>query len=148
MQYDQFIGLVQHRAQLPSQGDAVAAVRSTLETLAERLTETEAVHLAAQLPREIAAYLSRPVIGQQALTLREFFERVSAREAVDLPQAVYHARVVAEVLREAVSPGEIKDVLAQLPPEFQPLFEGSGGELRTVERGKANRGADGSTGSS
>jgi uncharacterized protein (DUF2267 family) len=65
--------------------------------------------------------------------LEEFFERVNHRdEEVDLPRAVYHARVVMEVLQEAVSKGEMEHVRSQLPAEFDSLFEaGSQGEMST-----------------
>jgi len=56
------------------------------------------------------------------LTLDEFFELVSMREGVDLPDAAFHARVVIGVLTEAVSLGEIQDVRAQLPAAFAQLF--------------------------
>ena len=49
--------------------------------------------------------------------------RVGEREAVDLPDAVFHARSVVSVLRDAVSPGEIRDVRTQLPEQWAPLFE-------------------------
>ena len=141
MQYDQFVGQVQHRAGLPSLGDAVAAIRATLTTLGERLTDEEVDHLAAQLPREIAAYLPWGApYGPRRMTLDEFFERVSDREGVDLPDAVYHARVVGEVLRDAVSPGELEDVLAQLPEEYATLFEGAAGELPTRRHHRMRRG--------
>ncbi len=63
----------------------------------------------------------------------EFFERVNEKEGgVDLPGAAYHARVVMEVLQEAVTKGELDDVRSQLPAEFDPLFEaGSQGEMPT-----------------
>ena len=51
---------------------------------------------------------------------------------MDLPRAVYHARVVMEVLQEAVTKGEMDDVRSQLPDEYAPLFEaGSQGEMST-----------------
>ena len=37
LRYDEFIGQVQHRAQLGSHAEAERATRATLETLAERL---------------------------------------------------------------------------------------------------------------
>src|SRR5687767_8937378 len=49
MNYDAFIGQVNHRGRFSSKGKAVAAVRATLTTLAERLTRDEAFDLAAQL---------------------------------------------------------------------------------------------------
>ncbi len=63
-------------------------------------------------------------------TLDEFYRRVSDREGVDLPKAIFHARAVIEVLQEAISPGEIKDIRVQLPAEYDSLFEaGSQGEV-------------------
>ena len=55
--------------------------------------------------------------------IEEFFERVSQREGVDVPKAIYHARAVIAVLYEAISPGEMADVRAQLPAEYVRLFE-------------------------
>ncbi len=51
-----------------------------------------------------------------------------------MPEAVYHARAVIEVLSEAVSKGEMDDVRAQLPAEFDRLFEaGRRGHLPEAE---------------
>ena len=63
----------------------------------------------------------------------EFFERVTERdEGVDQPKAVYHARVVMEVLGDAVTKGEMNHVRSQLPEEYEPLFQaGSQGEMST-----------------
>ena len=133
MTYDQFVGQVQNRAKLASTGEAVAAIRATLETLAERLAGGAAEKLAAQLPQEVGEYL-RAATGAgmgDSFSLDEFFGRAANRERVDKPDAVYHARVVMEVLSEAVSAGEIQKILAQLPGEYIPLFEsGSVGTLR------------------
>ena len=123
MRYDEFIGQVQHRAGLGSHAEAERATRATLETLAERLAGGEAHDLAAQLPPELARSLEAPDAGIGAkLTLDEFFELVSEREGVDLPDATFHARVVIGVLTEAVSLGEIQDVRVQLPVAFAQLF--------------------------
>ena len=122
MQYDEFVGQVQHRARLASSGEAIRAIRATLETLAERLYGGEANDLAAQLPREIQPYLQATISGKD-FDLREFYERVSVREEIDLPIAIYHARAVMSVVSDAVSEGEMTDILAQLPEEYCPLFE-------------------------
>lgn len=37
MQYEQFVGQVQNRGRMASQGEAVRAICATLETLGERL---------------------------------------------------------------------------------------------------------------
>jgi uncharacterized protein (DUF2267 family) len=122
MKHDEFIGHVQHYARLPSRGDAERATRVTLETLGERLVGGEPKDLASQLPPEIGLHLLRYAGMWERFSLDEFFRRVSEREGEDLPQAVFHVRAVIRVLSEAVSPGEINDILAQLPPEFDRFF--------------------------
>jgi uncharacterized protein (DUF2267 family) len=124
LKYDEFLGHVRHRARLSSRAEAERATRATLETLAERLVGGEVHDLAAQLPQELAHYLQPPDAGIGAkLTLDEFFELVSEREGVGLPDAMFHARVVIGVLTEAVSIGEIEDVRVQLPAHFAQLFK-------------------------
>jgi uncharacterized protein (DUF2267 family) len=129
MKHDEFVGEVQNRARLASRGEAERAVRATLETMAERLAGGEADHLAAQLPQEIGRHL-QGANGGERFSLDEFFQRVSQKEKVDLPESVYHCRAVIEVLREAVSPGEFANMRAQLPDEYNRLLEaGSEGTM-------------------
>jgi uncharacterized protein (DUF2267 family) len=129
MDFDEFVGRVHNRAEMASTGEAVGAIRATLQTLGERLYGGEAGDLAAQLPEEIGAYLTMGD-GDESFSLDEFFRRVADREGVDHPDAVYHARVVMEVVGEAVTQGEMDDVRAQLPAEYNPLFEGgSAGQM-------------------
>lgn len=129
MQYHEFIGKVQNRARMGTTAEAVRATRATLEVLGERLYGGAADDLAAQLPSEVRNYLTD---GEESNTfgLDEFFERVSKNENVDLPDAAHHARVVMSVVQDASSHGQIKDIRAQLPEEYDPLFEsGSEGEM-------------------
>lgn len=123
MQYRDFLGQVQHRARLADQQEALRATRATFETLAERLSGGEAHDLAAQLPRELGCFLEHEDEHRgERFGLDEFLDRVSKRESVDKPAGTFHARVVLEVLQEAVSAGEIRDVLAQLPDEYARIF--------------------------
>ena len=122
MKYNDFIGKVQNRARLGTSSKAIRATRATLEVLGQRLFGGEAKDLAAQLPEEIGIYLEQDV-PSEAFGLDEFYERVSEKEGVDLPGAVYHAQSVISVVQEAVSQGEMDDVRAQLPDEYDPLFE-------------------------
>ena len=132
MQYEEFVGEVQNRARLGSEGEAVRAIRATLATLAERLPKDEAEHLAAQLPPGIGSYLQE-TNGSERFTLNHFFERVATREPADLADAVHHARAVISVLNEAVTAGQIEQVRNTLSDEFNPLFE-SGSEGRFGQR--------------
>lgn len=130
MQFNEFLGQVQHRAQLPSTGHALAATRATLVTLGERLAGGEPGQLAAQLPREISHFLrsgSPDSMGSgQRFNLTEFLERVARRENVPMERAAQHAQAVLEVVSEAVSPGEMEQVRSQLPEDIRRLLEGGG----------------------
>jgi len=129
MKYDEIVTEVQHKARLPARGDAVRALQATLETLAERIHPGEAEDLAAQLPPELDKFLG-DVDMTESFPVDEFFLRVAAKETVDLPDATHHARAVIAVLQEAVTTGEMEDVLTQLPDNYKPLFEaGSEGEM-------------------
>ena len=135
MKYDEFIKEVQTRGHMHSRQEAQKATQATLETLAERLVGGEPHDLASQLPPELAEYIRYEGEQQsEPYSLEEFFERVNEREqeGVDLPRAVYHARIVMEVLQDAVTKGEIEHVRSQLPAEYEALFEaGSQGQMST-----------------
>jgi uncharacterized protein (DUF2267 family) len=130
MNYDDFIGAVQNRAHLGERQAAIRATRATLETYGERLTEDQSNKLAAQLPQEIGEYLRHAGGHTERFDSSEFFRRVGSKENEDLPAATHHARVVTEVLQEAVSEGEITKVRNALPEDYQRIFEaGSAGKM-------------------
>ena len=120
MKHDEFVGEVQHRAQLASRGAAETAIRATLETLADRIPEATANHLADQLPREIGLHLRKG--KPERLSLDEFYARVAARENGDIPTSVFHARVVLTMIAEAVSPGVMHKIRSEVPAAYDPLF--------------------------
>jgi uncharacterized protein (DUF2267 family) len=127
MRYDEFISRVQERAGL-ARDEAVRSTEATLATLGERLYRTERENLAAQLPDELKEDLFKEVDSEvtrrdvDRFSLEEFYIRVSARAEIGYPDAVKRAQAVIAVLREAVSAGEIEDVLSKLPDEYGELF--------------------------
>lgn len=135
MQHDEFIGQVQDRARLASRGDAERATRATLETLGERLPEGLAGNLAAQLPVEIGEHLRRTITQEghgsgEPFDRHTFVDRVTQRTGADSPDAVYQARVVLEVVGEAVVGGLMDKVGESLPPDIRSLVSaGSTGPL-------------------
>lgn len=135
MQHDELIGQIQSRAHLSSRGAAERAVRSTLETLGERLPEGLADNLGAQLPQEIGDHLYRTeMLGGLGTGERfdrgEFVNRVSEKSGADRPQAVYQARVVFELLEEATTGGLMDRVREALPEDVRELSAaGSSGEM-------------------
>ncbi len=132
MKYDEFIKEVQTRAHLDNEDQALKAAESTLNTLAERILKSEAEELAAQLPQQIGLYL---VAGEyaQSFDMEQFYYKVSLRESLGQPLAMMHARAVMSVVEQAVSPGELRDMLAELPTEeYESLFT-YGSEYRNLE---------------
>ena len=127
MQYDDFIGEVQHRAQLDSREAALSISRATLTTLSERLDPGEADDLGAQLPDELGRFLE-DVDDVERFDFDEFVDRVTEREEIgenDPADAAFHARVVVDVVEEAVTGGELEDIERQLPEDegYEQLFE-------------------------
>ncbi len=112
--------------------DAEKIIRATLETLGERLEADFADKIAAQLPPEIGRHLRSDVIFER-LSLDDFVRRVCAREGEgsELPDAVFHARRVLEVLQTALNRGLVEKLHAALPADFEPLLEGSQGRMRS-----------------
>lgn len=121
MNHDEFVGQVQHRAHLPSRGDAETIIRATFETLGERLQPQAAAHVAAQLPAELGRHLQNRAF--EHLSVRDFCERVAKRERTDVEKASFHLRCVLDTMREAISPGAVRKLQQQLPQEFQPLLQ-------------------------
>lgn len=116
MEYEAFIKEVQCRAHVRP-NEAEKAIRATLEVLAQRLFWNEADHLAHELPSEVKSLLHQIKIKEK-FDLNEFYRRVSEREGVEIPVAVRHARAVASVIQDSISPGEMEEVLSQLPEEY------------------------------
>jgi len=128
MHYEEFIQKVQERGGFKSKEDAVRVTHAVLGTLGEKIYRTEERQLAAQLPKELkqAFYQYQPVERGRAdlgnYTVEEFYNRVKARAEIGFQEAKLHTKVVIGVLKEAVSAGEIDDVVRELPEEFRPLF--------------------------
>jgi len=95
-------------------------VRTTLVTLGTRISAGEADDLAAQLPDALAATLlheSEPC----RFPPKEFERRVARILPLANEQAAPAIRAVFTVLAEAVSEGELRQVLSQLGREYEKL---------------------------
>lgn len=122
MNYSEFVGQVQHRLELPGEGEAVRATRAVLSTLGQRIMAGEADDLSASLPMEID-YFARHVDHGERFDLDEFLDRVAEIARVDRSDAFYYSQVIVALVAEVVSGGEIEQVRGQLPEEFDRLFE-------------------------
>ncbi len=124
MKYEEMIKTVMHRANLSSRLEAQDALRATLETLSEHLTQGEALNFSSELPPEVTVYMQQPFIGGIAdrFTLNDFIQRVSDREGVTPDVAGRHASVVANTISEGVSLGALEHLISQLPTDIAQLF--------------------------
>jgi uncharacterized protein (DUF2267 family) len=111
---------------LASETAALAALRAVLHQLRDRLTPQEAVDLAAQLPLIVrGVYFEgwRPGrTPEKVRSKQEFLDGVAAklRPHPTVPEAA--VRQVFELLTHHCDPGEIADVIAQLPAELKELW--------------------------
>lgn len=122
MNYNDFVGQVQHRLELPETGRTVRVIRAVLTTLGERLQAGEADDLAAPLPMEIDYFLESAESGQR-FDYDEFLDRVTDRAEVERADAAYYAQVVVGLVSEVVPANEIEQVRSQLPDDYDDLFE-------------------------
>jgi uncharacterized protein (DUF2267 family) len=122
VQFEEFVNEVADRAGV-SRDEAESLVRATLRTLAERLSGGEAEDLRAQLPRQLQAELIPPQEEAQGFGVEEFVQKVAARSGIDEADAGAGVIAVLSVIRDAVTPGEFGDVLAQLGRDFAELVE-------------------------
>ncbi|NJC65356.1 DUF2267 domain-containing protein [Planosporangium flavigriseum] len=120
MKYDIFINTVAVLARVPREQAEVLAA-TTLQTLAERITEAEAHDLASELPKALQVPLRANRGPAEQFGIQEFVHRVAQRAGVDTAQALDAVRAVLTTVHEAVSHGEFQDIMAQLPQEFRDL---------------------------
>jgi uncharacterized protein (DUF2267 family) len=122
MKYEEFIDGVADRTALP-RDEAESLTRATLQVLGERLSGGEAEDLRAQLPKQLKVDLVSPREEAEAFDADEFAQRVSQRTGLNAADAGAGVLAVLATIREAVSPGEFEDVLAQLGREFAELVD-------------------------
>ncbi|MDN0196532.1 DUF2267 domain-containing protein [Streptomyces sp. S.PNR 29] len=132
MRYHDVIRTVQEQSHSAGRGEADQSVRAVLRTLAERLPEGLAGHLAAQLPHELAesvqsAHDSGAGQGQPRTTgerfgLTAFAGRVAWRAGISEDVALQRSAVVLNVLDAFVSPEQMTKIASALPADIRELL--------------------------
>jgi uncharacterized protein (DUF2267 family) len=125
MRYATFMSIVEQAVAIGRE-QAERAASATLETLAERITGGEARDIAVFLPRELRPALESALEPAEPFGLSDFLRRVAEREGVDEDSAREHARAVFKAIGAAVAPGELRDMVSQLPHDFEPLLRSAG----------------------
>lgn len=124
MKYDEFVKHVRERAEVPRE-DAESAALSTLAVLGERLEAGEASDLASQLPEELGEAAARSHGTGETFSASDFVERVADREGIAPNDADKRVRAVLATLQDAVTGGQMEDVLSQLPIDYLELMSGT-----------------------
>jgi uncharacterized protein (DUF2267 family) len=120
MDFQTFTRTAAERAGLP-EPTVERVEHATLRTLGDRISGGEAKDLAAQLPGPLKGDLETVPEQAEAFDVDEFIRRVAERGHVGSEEARTGAVAVLTTVREAVTPGELDDVLSQLPQEYREL---------------------------
>jgi uncharacterized protein (DUF2267 family) len=121
MKYDDFLSRVEERAGIADRGEAERTVVTVLQELLDRISAKEGHDLLAQLPYELKRSVT-VTVAQVPLSRDEFIARVAQELDVSEGEARKRIRAVVGTLREAVSWGELEDVLLELDPDYADLL--------------------------
>jgi uncharacterized protein (DUF2267 family) len=123
VQYAEFLSSVSGRIGRPRE-EAESLTHATLQVLADRISAGEAEDLAAQLPDELKSpLLAPPTADARSFGAEEFARQVASSAGIPESDALAGVAAVLVTLRDAVTPGEYDDVLAQLGREFADLID-------------------------
>ncbi len=125
-QLQEWLKSLRDNGDLAHTDEALAVLRAVLHQLRDRLTLEEAVDLGQQLPTIVRGFYFegwRPRHLPEKLHTREAFVDAVAQRL--LPRRLDADRAVRDVfalLAHFCDPGEIADVIAQLPSELKELW--------------------------
>ena len=117
---------LQKSAELPDEEAALSVLRAVLHQLRDRLSVEEAVDLAAQLPTLVRGFYFegwRPTkVPQKIHTKRKFLDQLTLKLLPrPIPPETAVTRVFALIAHHC-DPGEISDVMGQMPAPLQELW--------------------------
>ncbi|MEU4677621.1 DUF2267 domain-containing protein [Micromonospora sp. NPDC023737] len=122
MKYHEFVATVRQRGEYASTAEAEEAIRAVLVVLAARLTPDEAHDLAAQLPHGVAEIMEEAHEPTLQLSVQEFLQRIAAGTGATSRTAEWDAGAVLSTVADAISDGELNDLITQLPSGYAELF--------------------------
>jgi uncharacterized protein (DUF2267 family) len=123
MRHDEFVAQVRERGEYNDRKEAEEITTSVLAVLSQRITPGEAADLAAQLPEPLRAPLAGDGERQaESFGVEEFLRRVAERVGARPRTAEWDAGAVLCTLADAVSGGELNQILSRLPSGYAALF--------------------------
>lgn len=122
MTLDEFLSLVRERGEYDSRAEAERVSTAVLMVLANRITPGEAKDLAAQLPAPLSSAAQPDDQRPTSFGVDEFCRRVAELVGGHPRTAEWDASAVLSTVAEAVSGGELNQLLSQLPSGYAALF--------------------------
>ncbi|MEU3453500.1 DUF2267 domain-containing protein [Micromonospora sp. NPDC006766] len=122
MKYPEFVAQVRERGEYDSAAETQQVISVVVACLAERLTPDEARQLGSQLPAQLGDFLKSAPGGAPRIGVTEFLDRVSDGIGATERTAEWDASAVLSTIADAVSGGELNDVVTQLPSGYAQLF--------------------------
>ena len=120
MQTREFIRTVAERSAL-SREESADLTRATLETLADRLSASEAGELARQLPEPLNESLVTRTAATEKFGLEEFIGRVSKHTGLTVAETTGGVRAVFTTLHDLLARERFDHVMAPVPDDFLDL---------------------------
>jgi uncharacterized protein (DUF2267 family) len=122
MTLDEFLALVRDRGEYDSRQEAERVSKAVLTVLADRISPGEATELSAQLPAPLNTAVQPDEDRPGSFGVDEFCRRVAARVGGHPRTAEWDASAVLSTVAEAVSGGQLNQLLSQLPSGYATLF--------------------------
>ncbi|MFI9582696.1 DUF2267 domain-containing protein [Streptomyces sp. NPDC052236] len=123
MRYDEFLARVRERGEYANQDEAAQVAKAVLQVLAHRITPSEAKDLASQLAAPLKEALEVDMEERgESYGVEQFYRRIAERTGAHDRTAQWDASAVLSTLADAVSPGELNQIISQLPSGYAVLF--------------------------
>ena len=124
MREEEFLERVQKVGALPGLKEAELWSFEVLGALTHLLSEAEIRrHFISQLPGEIKSRLLAESTHALSMDRNAFIQHVASALGVHAPDGERALRAVYRVLKEALSPGQIKEFEAHIPKEIATFLE-------------------------
>ena len=123
MKAHEFLAKVRERGEYTDQTEAQRVTAAVLGALGERLAGGEPADVASQLPVGIGELIASGQPGaRESFGVEEFLRRVATALDASTETANWDASAVLCTVAEAVSGGQLNQILTQLQPSYAELF--------------------------
>jgi uncharacterized protein (DUF2267 family) len=119
--YDELLDTVQAKLGTEDRSEVERTTLTVIQALCDRITGKEAFDLLAQLPARVKKSVEITQAPMQ-LSREQFLEYVAEKLGVPRVEARERIRAVFYALRQAVSWGELEDILLELDPDYVDLI--------------------------